>query len=328
MSGEGSNSAALAEKEKGNAAYKKKNFAEAHSHYDKAIELDPKEMSFLTNKAAVLFEQKEYEKCVETCNKAIEVGRENKADFKLLARALARLASAYAKLEDYENAKMYYEKSLTEHRTPDTVAKLSEVEKVLKERKRKEYINPEIALEEKNKGNALFQKGDYPGAIKHYSEAIARNPDDAKVFSNRAACYQKLAEPHLSLKDCDACIRIEPTFVKGYVRKGYALLALRDTTKARAAFEKALELDSNNAEALDGFKKCSVGFGNVDPEEARKRAMADPEIQQIFADPIMRMILDQMTTDPSAIREHMQNPEVAAKIQRLLECGIIQIGHR
>lgn len=42
------------------------------------------------------------------------------------------MASAYAKKEDYENAKLYFEKSLTEHRTPDTLSKLSEVEKILK----------------------------------------------------------------------------------------------------------------------------------------------------------------------------------------------------
>lgn len=49
---------AMAEKELGNAAYKQKKFDVAISHYDKAIELDPKEMSFLNNKAAVFFEQK------------------------------------------------------------------------------------------------------------------------------------------------------------------------------------------------------------------------------------------------------------------------------
>ena len=49
---------AVAEKELGNAAYKQKKFEEAHAHYDKAIELDPKEISFLSNKAAVFFEQK------------------------------------------------------------------------------------------------------------------------------------------------------------------------------------------------------------------------------------------------------------------------------
>ena len=42
---------AVEEKEKGNAAYKKRDFTTALEHYDKAIELDPTNVTFLTNKA-------------------------------------------------------------------------------------------------------------------------------------------------------------------------------------------------------------------------------------------------------------------------------------
>ena len=42
---------ALKEKEKGNAAYKKKDFETAIKHYDKAIELNPTNMTYLNNKA-------------------------------------------------------------------------------------------------------------------------------------------------------------------------------------------------------------------------------------------------------------------------------------
>ena len=48
---------ALAEKDKGNAAYKAKDFTAALEHYDKAIELDPDNITFLTNKAGELVDK-------------------------------------------------------------------------------------------------------------------------------------------------------------------------------------------------------------------------------------------------------------------------------
>ena len=128
------------------------------------------------------------------------------------SRAYSRMGNAYLKKGDYEKAKYCFEKSLTEHRTPETRARLSEVEKVIQEEKKKAYINPAVSLEEKSKGNECFQKGDYATAVKHYNEAIARNPGDSKIYSNRAACYQKLAEFGLALKDCEECIRLDPNF--------------------------------------------------------------------------------------------------------------------
>ena len=44
--------AAAKEKDLGNAAYKRKAFDEAISHYDRAIELDDQDISFITNKCA------------------------------------------------------------------------------------------------------------------------------------------------------------------------------------------------------------------------------------------------------------------------------------
>ncbi|KAK3595954.1 hypothetical protein CHS0354_032468 [Potamilus streckersoni] len=315
---------ALVAKEKGNDAYKMKKFDEALQHYEEACRLDPTNMTFLNNKAAVYFEQEEYDKCIAECERAIELGREHRADFTNIAKAFARIGKAYMKKDDDDNALRYLNKSLSEHRTPEISKLVLEIDKKIKERDRLQYINPEIALEEKNKGNEYFQKGNYPDALKHYTEAIKRNPDDAKVYSNRAACYTKLMEFNLALKDTEDCIRLDPTFVKGYLRKGAALIAMKEPSKAAQAYQKALEIDPNCQEAQDGYRNAVITEGN-DPEAVRKRAMADPEVQQILADPAMRLILEQMHKDPNALKEHLQNPDIAQKIEKLLECGIIAI---
>lgn len=66
---------ALAEKEKGSEFYKQRQFDEAASAFSKAWDLWPKDITFLTNLGAVYFEQGEYDKCIETCEKAVEEGR-------------------------------------------------------------------------------------------------------------------------------------------------------------------------------------------------------------------------------------------------------------
>jgi len=314
-------------KAEGNKAYQKRAFEKATQLYNQAIELEPTEITYYTNLAAVHFETKDYEKCIQICDKAIDVGRENRADFKLIAKALARKGNACKKVGKLEEAKKAFEKALTEHRTPEYRTSLSEVESLLKKAAEEAYVDPAISEQEKQAGNELFKKGDFGGAVGKYSEAIKRNPNDAKIYSNRAACYTKLMSFDLALADCEKAITLEPTFIKAYLRKAKVLQGMSQPSKASAAYEKVLEMDPNCSEAIEGYKNCSIQSHN-DPEETRKRAMKDPEVQAILADPAMRMILEQMQSDPQAISEHLQNPEIARKFMKLRESGLISVAYK
>ncbi|XP_078483981.1 stress-induced-phosphoprotein 1 [Ciona intestinalis] len=317
----------LKEKDLGNAAYKKKDFETALEHYDKAFTLDPLNITFLTNKAAVYFEMNEFEKCREACNKAIEIGRENHIDYKLVAKAFTRIGNSYVKEKDYTSAVQYYNKALTEHRTKDVLAKLQQCEKAIAEQERLAYINPELSLEEKQKGNEFYKDGKFPEALKCYSEAIKRDPENATLYSNRAACYMKLLEFQLALKDCDECIKKDPNFIKGHIRKGGALEAMKEFSRALDAYQKAMDIDPNNAEASDGCRRClhSDYQNRNDPKEVQKRVQNDPEVGRIMSDPAMKMILEQIQRDPKALQEHLKNPQVAKNIQKLLDVGILSI---
>ena len=62
--------------------------------------------------------------------------------------------------------------------------------------------------------------------------------------------------------------------------------------------------------------------------EILERAQRDPEILGILQDPVMQQILGQMKEDPSAVQEHLKNPMVRSKIQKLVNAGIIRMGAR
>jgi stress-induced-phosphoprotein 1 len=53
--------------------------------------------------------------------------------------------------------------------------------------------------------------------------------------------------------------------------------------------------------------------------------MQDPEVQKILGDPAMQSILQQMQQDPAAARDHLKNPVIAAKLQTLINAGVIGV---
>jgi tetratricopeptide (TPR) repeat protein len=67
-------------------------------------------------RAAVHLEAGDFAAAVKDCDAAVERGRELRADFKLIAKALARKGAALAKAGDLYGAEAAYHKSLTEHR--------------------------------------------------------------------------------------------------------------------------------------------------------------------------------------------------------------------
>ncbi|KAL9664037.1 hypothetical protein QQ045_019434 [Rhodiola kirilowii] len=328
------------EKEAGNAAYKKKDFETAIQHYTKAMELDDEDISYITNRAAVYLEMGRYEDCIKDCDRAVERGRELRVDFKMVAKALTRKGTAFVKMakcsKDYEPAIEAFQKALTEHRNPDTLKKLNEAEKAKKDLEQQEYYDPKLSDEEREKGNEYFKQQKYPEAIKHYTESLRRNPKEPKTYSNRAACYTKLGAMPEALKDAEKCIELDPTFSKGYTRKGAVQFFMKEYDKALETYQEGLKHDPKNPELLDGIKRCveqinKASRGDISPDELKERqakGMQDPEVQNILQDPVMRqasIVLVDFQENPKAAQDHMKNPMVMNKIQKLISAGIVQV---
>ena len=317
------------EKKMGTENYKKRQFDVAISHYDKAWGLH-KDITYLTNKSAAQFEKGDYEDAIATCKQAIEEGREVLADFKIIAKAFGRIGTSYEKLGDLPQAITNYQKSLTEHRTPDVLNKLRAAEKAQIKAEKEAYISPEEAEKARELGGQKFKEADWPGAVEAYTEMTKRAPDDPRGYSNRAAALIKLMTFPSAVSDCDIAIQKDAKFIRAYLRKAQAYFAMKEYSKCTDVCTEAMQQDdgSNRREIEQQQQKAIeaqfAGRVGETEEQTMERIQKDPDIMGILQDPIMQSILQQAKGDPAALQEHMRNPDIAKKVQKLVAAGVIR----
>jgi tetratricopeptide (TPR) repeat protein len=121
-------------------------------------------------------------------------------------------------------------------------------------------LNSDSTAEEyKSVGNKCFAAKNFSVAIRMYTQALERDPNNEVLLSNRSASYVQsplLAGPSLALKDAEKAISIKPTWFKAHLRKADALFASKKIREALSSYEKVAELDPTCATAVESLKCC------------------------------------------------------------------------
>lgn len=320
---------AAAAKERGNAFYKAKQFPEALAAYDEAISLDPTNMLLLNNKAAVYIELGEIDTALEWCQRAIELGRANRASYEDVAKVYQRQAAAELKRNNFEAAIGHYKKGQTEFFDKNVERKIKNLELDFKKQQRQAYINPQLGLEAKERGNTAFRDGNFSVAIAEYEDACKRDPTNASYFNNLAAALLKIGDFNGAKAQVTRSLELDPKYVKAWAKKGDIEFFMKEYHKAMDSYRKGLDLDPENSLCVQGLQKTATkvnaGTSEDEQKERAAHAMADPEIQMILTDPMMRQVLQEMQENPAHARRAMQDPVVAAKLEKLVAAGILQI---
>lgn len=118
---------------------------------------------------------------------------------------------------------------------------MDETRKVLHEKKRP----PDsilTATDYKVAGNKLCSLYRYDEAIAYYSKAIAKSPDVAIFFSNRALCHLKLQQWVPAIQDCRRALESDPNLIKAHFFLGQALAELGSYDDALKHLQRAHEL--------------------------------------------------------------------------------------
>jgi len=115
---------AMRAKQLGNAAYSRKDFGRAILLYEKAAGLEPGEMVYWSNLAAVMMETRAYRECVWISQKAVELGLEKGADPGLILKATKRAEKAQLILNQLEEAEKEKQEGNSRYRAGDFPAAL------------------------------------------------------------------------------------------------------------------------------------------------------------------------------------------------------------
>merc|ERR1719234_123786 len=133
------------------------------------------------------------------------------------------------------------------------------------------------AVQLRNEGNKLFQRGDVEARLVKYSEAYQLSKDDHLITSNRSHAFFKAGKLEDALEDAERTIVLKPDWGKGYFRKGMALASLGNMEEALIAYFQCLVLEESCSKALRteiykvlyklvmASKESSVESESVDP---------------------------------------------------------------
>merc|ERR1712223_738046 len=116
-----------------------------------------------------------------------------------------------------------------------------------------------LADQKKEEGNQLYLSKNYREALQRYNEAISLCPGCPAFYGNRAACHMMLGQFVQALEDARTSVKLDPSFVKGYVRVAKCCVALGEIHAARQAINTAISMNKDDQMAFD-LERTSLDF--------------------------------------------------------------------
>ena len=210
----------------------------------RAIELNPNNATFYSNRGIALQELKQFDAAVASYDKAIAIQPNH-------AAAHSNRGIALQELKQLEDAVASYDKAIA--------------------------IKPDYAEAYYNRGRALQELGEFEAAVASYDKAIAIRPNYAEAYSNRGTTLQSLKRFDAAVASYDNAIAIRPDFAEAYYNRGMALKELKQLDAAVANYDKAIAFRPsyaaahyNRGNALQELRRHDAAVASLDKAIAIK----------------------------------------------------------
>ncbi len=197
--------------------------SKAEKDYTKAIELQPENAGFYSDRAFYYVASKEYDKAEKDYTKAIELQPEN-------AGFYSKRGECYSAMKNYDNALKDYDKAIE--------------------------LYHKNAEDYSGRGRCHFEMKNYDEALKNCYKAIELDPKCVEAYLVYGKCYFERDNYEEAFKNCDKAIELDPKCVEAYEKRGDCYEKLQDKSRAIGDYIEALLLISWGYEYVrdDGYQ--------------------------------------------------------------------------
>lgn len=220
-------------KNKGNTEFKAGNYTKAIDEYNKAIEANPNEPSYYSNRAACYMNLKKYEFCMEDCQKALKLNPN-------FSKALRRKAKVHMIMGEIDKSAADYIRAL-ELEPHDEVLKKEqkEVHKI-----REELVEIETDFQKKRFSNANFVVG----------QLLNRCPEWHDLKFKKIELLARAGQVEQAMEISNDILKSHSRNPDYLYSRGVACFYNGNPEMAKKMFQEGLKIDPDHKKCLASFK--------------------------------------------------------------------------
>lgn len=243
-------------------------YENALTSLDRAIALDRSAIDLYYQRAVVTKQLKNYYQVLADCKVVLESDPEHSA-----ARWLN--AVALVKTERYEIALQHLARHINKYPQDPSgycyrgicYERLEQFAEASLDLDRAIVLQPRQPVFHHARGRTRHRLGDLAGALADFNIAIQYKPQ-ATVYEERAEVHRCLGDYAAAIEDCNTAISLNPKLITAYFRRGVTYTELGDLGQALANYTQTIDLDP---EYIQGFIQRSwIYFRQQEYQRAKR----------------------------------------------------------
>lgn len=186
-----------------------------------------------------------------------------------------------------------------------------------------------------------FAQNDFATALTLYNDILTKSGASAMLLTKRAEVLLSLRRPKAAIADCDYALELNPSSGKAFRVRGVAYRFLGEYERAHFDLGKAQSIDyDDEVEKIKRFVDKKWAEKKTDHEEFHEpeediptstshpsapsgmpdmgSLFSDPDIASALGNPKVMAALQQMMSNPAAIFQYQNDPEVGPVLMKLM----------